>query len=292
MVSAGTTTLTIDEIQVVDRHRKDLGSLDALRESIAAVGLLHPVVVTRGCRLIAGERRIAAAVQLGWTEIPVTVAESLDDARTALRAERDENVCRKDMTPSEKVALGRELEKLERGPAARRKTEGQRLGGLARHQLEGNFPSSSETTLGDRTGKVYDLVGEAVEMSGPTYKRAKAVVDAAITNEPGGAEALRQMDTNGKVAPAYDQLQAAKVAARVEFADLTQRQKENAAASKLRVEKAIGTCNGIARGFDLLKIHEAVLMSSAEEIEGWDSAVADAIATLHRLRKRLKEATS
>jgi ParB family chromosome partitioning protein len=53
------------------RHRQDYGDLDGLAESIAAVGLLHPVVVNSDGRLIAGARRIMAAAQkLGWTEIP------------------------------------------------------------------------------------------------------------------------------------------------------------------------------------------------------------------------------
>jgi hypothetical protein len=35
-----------DEIQVGFRYRKDLGDLRTLADSIAEVGLLHPVVVT------------------------------------------------------------------------------------------------------------------------------------------------------------------------------------------------------------------------------------------------------
>lgn len=40
-----------------------------------------------------------------------------------LIAERDENTCRKDFTPSEAVALGRKLEELEKPAAAERKAE-------------------------------------------------------------------------------------------------------------------------------------------------------------------------
>ena len=41
-----TASMNIDQIQVGFRYRKDLGDLRALAESIAEVGLLHPVVVT------------------------------------------------------------------------------------------------------------------------------------------------------------------------------------------------------------------------------------------------------
>ena len=43
--------------------------------SIAEVGLLHPVVITPGNVLIAGERRLAACAFLLWREVPVTVVD-------------------------------------------------------------------------------------------------------------------------------------------------------------------------------------------------------------------------
>lgn len=63
-----------------------------------------------------------------------------------------------DMTPSEKVALGLALEELER-PKAQERILAAQNNNAAREI----FPSR-----GERTGKVYDLVGEAVGMSGPT----------------------------------------------------------------------------------------------------------------------------
>ena len=60
--------------------------------------------------------------------------------------------------PSEKVALGRELEKLERPKAEERMAATLKQNATAREI----FPSGSR---GERTGKVYDLVGEAVGMA-------------------------------------------------------------------------------------------------------------------------------
>jgi hypothetical protein len=53
--------------------------------------------------------------------VPVVVASQTDDARTLLEAERDENTCREDMKPSERVALGLALEKLVRPPGGPRR---------------------------------------------------------------------------------------------------------------------------------------------------------------------------
>src|SRR5712691_10088871 len=106
----------IDQIQVGYRYRKDLGDLRALAQSIEEVGLLHPVVVTPEGRLIAGQRRLEACRLLGWSAIPVTVV----DLYQAARGEAHENLVRKDLLPSEIVALKRAIEPLERREARQR----------------------------------------------------------------------------------------------------------------------------------------------------------------------------
>ncbi len=64
--------LTINEITVRNRHRKNLGDVESLAASIKQVGLLHPIVVRSDGRLIAGGRRLAACKRLGWQSVPVT----------------------------------------------------------------------------------------------------------------------------------------------------------------------------------------------------------------------------
>lgn len=82
--------------------------LESLRASIQASGLLQPITVRSrkdgtGYELIAGERRLRAAGQLGWTEIPAVVKE-IDD-RTLLTLALIENLQRSDLDPLEE-ALG------------------------------------------------------------------------------------------------------------------------------------------------------------------------------------------
>jgi len=71
--------VNIENIKVGPRHRRELGNIAALAESIAAIGLLHPIVVAPDGTLIAGQRRLEACKRLGWSEIPVTTIEVDDD---------------------------------------------------------------------------------------------------------------------------------------------------------------------------------------------------------------------
>jgi ParB family transcriptional regulator, chromosome partitioning protein len=95
----------ISAIKVGTRHRRGLGDVQALADSLAAVGLLHPVVVDRRGRLVAGRRRLEAAKLLGWKTVPVHVVD-LDDL---VAGEYAENACRKDFLPSELWAVAQTL---------------------------------------------------------------------------------------------------------------------------------------------------------------------------------------
>ena len=102
------TTIDIDRIdsnQAQPREDFDAGELNSLAESLADHGLLQPVVVRRvndRYELIAGERRLRAAKQAGWSEVPVNVIEA-DDRQSAELA-IVENMQRKDLNPLEKAA--------------------------------------------------------------------------------------------------------------------------------------------------------------------------------------------
>jgi ParB family transcriptional regulator, chromosome partitioning protein len=74
--------------------------LAELEASLAASGLLQPIAVRRvgdAYELIAGERRLRAATNLGWTEIPALVKD-LDD-RSSLVMALVENLQRSDLNP-------------------------------------------------------------------------------------------------------------------------------------------------------------------------------------------------
>ena len=74
--------------------------LAELEASLAASGLLQPIAVRRAgdaYELVAGERRLRAATNLGWVEIPALVKD-LDD-RSSLVMALVENLQRSDLNP-------------------------------------------------------------------------------------------------------------------------------------------------------------------------------------------------
>lgn len=80
-----------------DRQRKDLGDLSDLERSLEETGLIQPIVLRQGNILVAGERRLTSAKNLGWTEIDYHNLEDLsdDDAQVV---ELEENVKRLSMS--------------------------------------------------------------------------------------------------------------------------------------------------------------------------------------------------
>ena len=78
--------------------------LSELQESLKASGLLQPITVRRrpgkdGFELIAGERRLRAATNLGWKEMPAIIRD-IDD-KTVLTLALIENLQRTDLNPIE-----------------------------------------------------------------------------------------------------------------------------------------------------------------------------------------------
>lgn len=192
--------LPIDKIVVSpDRHRKQLGNLRTLTDSISKIGLLHPLVVAPDHRLIAGGRRLAAMQLLGWKEVPVTVANNLDDATAQLLAERDENIYRLDLLPSEAVSIGMELERLERALAKERQATS--TGGV-----NPKLKSASANFAEADKGRTRDKVGSTVGYSGFTYEKAKAVMEAAKEDPEKYGSLAEQMDRSRKIDRAYRQL--------------------------------------------------------------------------------------
>ncbi len=169
------TGLVLADVVVGDRARKDHGDLTSLVESIREHGLLQPIGVLPGNRLLFGGRRLEACRQLGMESIAVTYPTTRDDALSLLRAERDENTCRKDMTPEELIDMTTAIEEMARADNAKAKAEGNRLGGL------GGSHTSGEERLPrpDRSTWTSEVVADALGMSRASYDRTKQVVITA-----------------------------------------------------------------------------------------------------------------
>jgi len=188
-------TVRIADIDVSGRFRTHLGDIDGLAASIAEVGLLQFPVVTPDLKLVAGARRLAALAKLGRTETEVQYARNLEDTLSLLKAERDENLCRADMPPLDRINQGKAIEAVERPKAQERQAEAGRLVGSG-EQASGNFPEASK-------GETRDRVGEAVGWSGKTYQKAATVAEAAEAEPEVFADLAQKMNDTGKVDGAY-----------------------------------------------------------------------------------------
>jgi ParB-like nuclease domain/MT-A70 len=179
----------IAEIRIGGRHRRDLGDVDQLAASIAAVGLLHPVVIDAHGNLIAGQRRLEAYKVLGRTHIPVTVV-ALDDI---VHGEFAENTARKDFTLSEAVAIKRALEPVERAAAKERMLTGKPLEKFSKR-------------------RALDNVAKVAGKHRTTIAKAEAIVDAAEAEPERFGNLLADMDRTGRVNGVHRRLKIARQA--------------------------------------------------------------------------------
>mgnify|MGYP000946467479 CR=1 FL=1 len=110
MTSGRFTTLPVDAITIERevRQRRVLRGIEDLAASIAARGLINPIVVTPEGVLVAGERRLTAIRSLGWTQVPVhyTTDLPLDELRLI---ELEENTQREDVDWKDQVAALAEI---------------------------------------------------------------------------------------------------------------------------------------------------------------------------------------
>lgn len=165
--------LRIADIQVGTRHRKEMGDLTTLAQSIVQHGLLQPIGVTEDLELVFGERRLRAHRDI---LNKMTILARIVNVSSIIAGEYAENEIRKDFTPSERVAIAKAIE---RSVGSR---QGQRT-----DQLRAKIP---EVTPGKRTREA------AAEKAGfhndKTYRQAAKVV------EVGTPKLIRAMD-EGKV---------------------------------------------------------------------------------------------
>jgi hypothetical protein len=183
--------IAVAEIIVEDRVRESNGSLESLERSIEHYGVLQPIGITKGKKLIFGARRLQASKNIGKATIPVRIFDiEADDILQALRLEREENEHRRDLTPSEKVAIAMKIEGVLEG------RQGQRTDlETVEHKLVQNF---AQVKPGDKS---IEIAAKAVDMNRETYRQAKAVVNSR--NE----EIIQAMDSGEKsINAAYESI--------------------------------------------------------------------------------------
>jgi ParB/RepB/Spo0J family partition protein len=125
------------------RRVYDRGRLHELAESIREHGILQPILVTPvGDRfeVIAGNRRLQAAITLGLERIPAVVRPDIEESRRLL-VNLVENAQRVDLSPTERIAAVRQLASVGLGVREIARGTGLSAGTVSRWiRISGNKP--------------------------------------------------------------------------------------------------------------------------------------------------------
>ena len=154
-------SIPINSVTITNRIRKDLGDISALAANISELGLLFPILVNKQYQLLAGERRLTACRELGWTDIPAIIMDTAD-AERELAVEFAENRYRKDFNREEIVDAGIQMERILSVGAQER-------------MMSGKSDPSQNSDEG--SGRTDDIVAKKLGMSRDTYRKMKYIVD-------------------------------------------------------------------------------------------------------------------
>ncbi|WP_273845442.1 MT-A70 family methyltransferase [Rubrobacter calidifluminis] len=163
-----------------------------LAESMAKIGLLHPITVTESGVLVSGRHRLEAAKSLGWKTIPAFVVE--DDELKNRLLEIDENLKRLDLTTYEQAKHAEERERVLAALGQRAK-RGAQAGNKNASKNEpatvaGSFPTTAdiakEAGMSERTWqgrvKIGRSLGEktrsVLDMADPTDEKHRQFLNS------------------------------------------------------------------------------------------------------------------
>jgi hypothetical protein len=170
----------------LDTRQPTEAALDALAESIDALGLLEPLVVDRLGSLLCGKTRLMALRRLAckdparWDRVPVRRMDFMaeDEPARALAVEVAENEQRRDYTPGEVKALAERLKAAGFRADPGRPRKGQKALVPALGAVVGRSRASLMRILaGDDAGK--DAAGSAGDGGGETVSSETVFRDAA-----------------------------------------------------------------------------------------------------------------
>ncbi|AHH04672.1 Chromosome partitioning protein parB [Borrelia miyamotoi FR64b] len=110
--------IDLEQIRIKRRIRQNIGDTTTLKESIKKHGLIYPIIIDKNKNLIAGFRRYQVLKELGYKEVEVKVIP-IENKKTLLEIELDENNIRKSFTKSESEAGENQLKNYSRNSIIR-----------------------------------------------------------------------------------------------------------------------------------------------------------------------------
>lgn len=192
-----TVSVQIDKLRPHPQNVKIYGDEDVstLAQSIAESGWIRPLTVTHEHVIVSGHRRYLAAMQLGYTKIPIEFEEfASEDAMMERLLRENEN---RGKTPEQQIREGMAWEPIERAKAERREKSGN-----TRYPGE-SFPQGTDI------GRVRDIIARRAGLgSGKIYEHGKEVIqymDAALFTKD--REAIRMALNEQSISAAYKLVQ-------------------------------------------------------------------------------------
>ncbi len=207
------------------RLREDYGDVAELALSLTEKGQLQPIVINQDNVLIAGGRRVKAALSVGMTHLYAVYKETLDESHLR-ELELEENIRRKDMTWQERTLGTLEIHMLKSRQSAlegalwTRQDTGDFLGGVSRATVDQALPVAREIRA-NPTGavaKAQDFTTAFKTLMAMREMEAKALLIAKATGSSllfgGGApssklsHSLNISDPSALTTPAADSTNA------------------------------------------------------------------------------------
>lgn len=182
----------IADLKLENEYLRTYTDVTALKKSMESIGLIHPVTINQDDELLAGARRLQAAQELGWEEIPVHVVEQ--DGLIQELISIDENLVRQSLTSLElETCLNRGREIYEQLHPTRNKvdisTEELSKEEKAEQQLkEEQDEDSFVAVTAEKTGLSKSVIKGAIKrdaLASEAVKRARGEgeLNATQTNE-------------------------------------------------------------------------------------------------------------
>ena len=150
--------ISITNIVIRERIRKEYGDIEELASSFSRLGQLQPIILDEDNLLLAGGRRLAAAVHLGWHEIGFIRISEVDDT-TKKEIELEENLRRKELTWPEEVRALRDLYNLKIEKLGRGKKVG------IKEMIAGDEKPYNLRSLADETGRALGTVSMDIQLA-------------------------------------------------------------------------------------------------------------------------------
>lgn len=177
-------TVSIDNISIEERIRKDYGDIDELANSIREVGLIQPIVLTHDLQLVVGGRRLSALRKIGLKELlhasHFIWTEELDDLKIKT-VEIEENLKRKSLSWQEEILAKKRLLDLM-----------QTIHGVARPGYPSRSDSLGITNPGFGINKLASLLGESNAQTSKDIELANLIEQVPELAQADTKEAARR----------------------------------------------------------------------------------------------------